>query len=253
MALHLGLGHMGADQIGIVLLGALAGGFVSGLAGFGTGITALGIWLYALQPTAAATLVVVCSVVAQAQTLPTIWHQIEPNRVLPFIVPGLLGVPLGTTLLSHLDERLLKISIGGILIVFSTYMLLERAPRLITWGGRVADAGIGFAGGILGGLAGLSGPLPTMWATIRGWTKGESRAVFQAFNLSILVMALVSHILAGFLTAKVGWAILVALPGTIVGASFGALAYTRLSDRRFRQFILLLLWLSGVTLISTNA
>ena len=87
---------MAADQISIVLFGALAGGFVSGLAGFGTGITALGIWLYALQPTAAATLVVVCSVVAQVQTLPTIWHEIEPNRVLPFIVPGLLGVPLGT-------------------------------------------------------------------------------------------------------------------------------------------------------------
>jgi hypothetical protein len=92
---------MGADQISIVLFGALAGGFVSGLAGFGTGVTALGIWLYALQPPAAATLVIVCSVVAQIQTLPTIWYQIEPNRVMLFIVPGLLGVPLGTMLLSQ--------------------------------------------------------------------------------------------------------------------------------------------------------
>jgi uncharacterized protein len=244
---------MGAYQIGIVLLGALAGGFVSGLAGFGTGVTALGIWLYALEPTVAATLVVVCSVVAQAQTLPTIWHQIEANRVVPFIVPGLLGVPLGTALLSHLDERLLKMSVGIVLIVFSTYMLLERSSRQVTWGGRAADGGIGFAGGILGGLAGLSGPLPTMWATFRGWTKGESRSVFQAFNLSILVTALLVHIWAGFLTTKVCWAILAALPGTIVGATLGARAYTRLSDRRFRQCILALLCLSGATLIWTNA
>jgi uncharacterized protein len=244
---------MAADQISIVLFGALAGGFVSGLAGFGTGITALGIWLYALQPTTAATLVVVCSVVAQVQTLPTIWHQIEPNRVLPFIVPGLLGVPLGTMLLSHLDDRLLKMSVGAILIVFSTYMLLERSPRLITWGGRAADAGIGFVGGLLGGLVGLSGPLPTMWATFRGWPKGESRTVFQAFNLSILAMALLAHILAGFLTRKVGWAILIALPGTIIGASLGARVYTRISDQRFRLLILALLGVSGVTLIWTNA
>jgi uncharacterized protein len=253
LAQPMGSSHMGTDQVAIVILGALAGGFVSGLAGFGTGITALGIWLYALEPTVAATLVVICSVVSQAQTLPSIWNKIETNRVLPFIVPGLLGVPLGTALLSQLDEHLLKMSVGFILILFSSYMLLARAPRQFTWGGRVADGGIGFAGGVLGGLAGLSGPLPTMWVTFRGWPKGESRGVFQAFNLSILLAALVAHIAAGFVTTKVSWAILTALPGTIVGAALGARAYTRLSDRRFRQFILVLLCFSGVTLIWTNA
>ena len=50
----------------VVLIGAFAGGFVSGLAGFGTGLVALGIWLHVIQPTTAATLVVVCSVVSQA-------------------------------------------------------------------------------------------------------------------------------------------------------------------------------------------
>src|SRR5260370_399046 len=34
----------------ILLAGALAGGFVSGLAGFGTALMALGIWLYILPP-----------------------------------------------------------------------------------------------------------------------------------------------------------------------------------------------------------
>ena len=39
---------MGLADIALVGLGALAGGFVSGLTGFGTGITAMGFWLYAL-------------------------------------------------------------------------------------------------------------------------------------------------------------------------------------------------------------
>ncbi len=34
----------------LIFVGALAGGFVSGLAGFGTGLMALGIWLYVLPP-----------------------------------------------------------------------------------------------------------------------------------------------------------------------------------------------------------
>lgn len=240
---------MGIVQFIVVTVGALAGGFVSGLAGFGTGITAIGIWLYVVSPPVAASLVVVCSVIAQTQTLPTIWRSIEAKRVLPFIVPGIFGVPLGTALLSHLDTRTLKLGIGSLLLLFSAYMLLRRSPATSAWGGRVADGAIGFGGGVLGGLAGLSGPLPTVWATIRGWGRYESRAVFQAFNLAILVIALISHAFAGLLTAEVGWALLAALPGTVTGAWLGAHTYGRLDDGRFRVVILLLLCPSGGALI----
>jgi uncharacterized membrane protein YfcA len=243
---------MGADQAIIIVLGALAGGLVSGLAGFGTGITAMGIWLYAVSPSVAASLVVVCSVASQVQTLPTIWHAIEGKRVLAFIVPGLIGVPFGTVLLSYLDARVLKIGIGALLLTFSIHMLLCRARSGSDWGGRFADGSIGFCGGVLGGLAGLSGPLPTMWAVVRGWTKAESRSVFQAFNLSILSAALLAHAISGYLNAQVGRAIVVALPGTIAGAWIGARAYQRLHDRRFQDIILALLCVSGGLLVWSN-
>jgi uncharacterized protein len=240
---------MGIAQFIVIAVGALAGGFVSGLAGFGTGITAIGIWLYAVSPPVAASLVVVCSVIAQTQTLPTIWRSIEAKRVLPFILPGIVGVPLGTVLLSHLDTRILKLGIGGLLLLFSAYMLSRKAHPRSTWGGLIADGTIGFGGGVLGGLAGLSGPLPTMWATIRGWGKHESRSVFQAFNLTVLSIAVLSHAFAGLLTAEVGWALMAALPGTISGAWLGAHTYGRLDDGRFREIILLLLCASGSALI----
>jgi len=43
----------------VVVLGALCGGFVTGLAGFGTGLTALGFWLHVVNPSVAAALVAV--------------------------------------------------------------------------------------------------------------------------------------------------------------------------------------------------
>ena len=46
----------------LLFVGALAGGFVSGLAGFGTALMALGIWLYVLPPAVAVPLVLICSV-----------------------------------------------------------------------------------------------------------------------------------------------------------------------------------------------
>ena len=42
--------ELDAATYAILLAGALAGGFVSGLAGFGTALMALGIWLYILPP-----------------------------------------------------------------------------------------------------------------------------------------------------------------------------------------------------------
>jgi uncharacterized membrane protein YfcA len=157
----------------VVLAGAFAGGFVTGLAGFGTGLIALGFWLHVLEPAPAATLVAICSVVGQAQTMPAIWHAIERRRVLPMVAAGLLGVPIGAMLLSRVDMQVFRLCVGLFLIAFSGFMLLGRAqPRLI-WGGRLADSAVGFAGGVMGGLAGLSGPLPTVWATLRGWSKDE--------------------------------------------------------------------------------
>lgn len=232
----------------VVFAGALAGGFVSGLAGFGTGITALGIWLYSVKPAHAASLVVLCSVVSQIQTIPVIWHAVDRKRVLPFIVPGLVGVPLGTLMLGHVSPSAFRLAVGVLLLAFSTCMLLGRRVH-VRWGGRVADGAVGFAGGILGGLAGLSGPLPTMWATLRNWGKDERRSIFQTFNLTVLVAALATHAAAGLLTIEVGKLFLAALPGTIAGAWLGARTYRRLSDKRFHEAVLCLLGFSGVMLI----
>jgi uncharacterized membrane protein YfcA len=119
----------------------------------------------------------------------------------------------------------------------------------VTFGGKSADAAIGFAGGILGGLAGLSGPLPILWASIRGWNKEERRGVFQTFNWTILLASLCAQIATGFVKPEVYWLALLAFPGTIIGAWLGARIYHALSDRNFRDVVLGLLFLSGTGLV----
>jgi uncharacterized protein len=232
-----------------VLAGAFTGGFVSGLAGFGTGLAALGIWLHAIEPAAAASLVVVCSVIAQTLTMRTVWHAVKPARVLPFVLPGLLGVPVGVALLDRLDPKPFKLAVGVLLVLFSGFLLLVRRPLHLRFGGRAADGLVGFAGGVLGGLAGLSGVLPTLWASVRGWGRDERRAVFQVFNWSVLSAALAAHALLGLITAEVAWLVLLALPGTTGGAWLGARAYRRLSDKRFGEVVLGLLLASGLVLV----
>lgn len=238
-----------ADFPFLILIGAFAGGLVSGLTGFGTGISALPFWLAAVSPQLAAPLVVACSLVAQLQTLPAIWHAIDFRRVRPFIIGGLAGVPPGALLLSYVSAAMFKAGVGVVLIVYCSYMLIGQLSFRLRWGGRIADGAIGFGGGIMGGLAGLSGPLPTIWTGLRGWGKDAKRGVLQAYNFSTLVLALIFQTVAGLMTLEFGRVFLVALPGTIAGAWLGRRLYNRLSDRRFDNVVLILLLISGFLLL----
>jgi uncharacterized membrane protein YfcA len=202
----------------ILLAGALAGGFVSGLAGFGTALMALGIWLYILPPAIAVPLVLICSVSSQISTLPSMWKLLDFKLALPFVAGGLLGMPIGAVLVARADPQTFKLSVG-------------------------------FAGGILGGLAGLSGPLPTLWASIRGWTKDQRRGVFQIFNGSVLGAALILQAATGFVKLNVFWLALLAMPGTLIGARLGMRTYHALNDRNFYDVVLALLFLSGLGLV----
>lgn len=243
---------MTSQQIVIVLAGALAGGIVNGLTGFGTALTVLGIWLYAVSPTVAATLVIFCSCVSQLQTLPMIWRSIRWTSAIAFVLPGLLGVPIGTLLLPHIDPRLFKIGIGVFLVAYTSYVLARRVELKSPWGGIAADSAIGFVGGILGGLAGLSGVLVVVWTDIRGWSKEHRRGVIQIFNMAILALALVSHVISGLFTREVALAAAIALPGTIGGAWLGGQIYRRIADRNYSRMIMTLLFISGVVLIATS-
>jgi uncharacterized membrane protein YfcA len=236
----------------LILAGAFAGGFVSGLTGFGTGITALPIWVYAVAPVLAGPLVVVCSIIGQIQTIPAIWHAIEFRRSMPFIVGGLVGVPLGTYLLPHIPLNAFRLTIAVLLIVNCGFMLLRRIPFRVTWGGRVADGFIGWLGGILGGLSGTSGPPPTIWSGLRGWDKDTRRGVLQSYNLTILTFAFITQMVAGLITLELGRVVLIALPGTILGAFVGRRVYNKLDNVRFDRVVLVLLMISGVALLVTT-
>jgi uncharacterized protein len=236
------------DTISILWLGALLGGVAAGGSGFAFGLAASSIWLHRIDPLQSTVLVTGCGVLLH---LTTIWPQrrhIEPGKLWPFVVGGLAGIPIGVHLLAHTDAGVLKVTLGVFLLAFGTYALL--APRLhtITAGGRVADAGIGFIGGILGGIGGYSGVLPTIWTQLRGWPKEIARGVYQPYVIVIQAITLagivwVTFDLAGMIL------LIVVLPPLLMGTWIGWQLYGRLNDLRFRQALAVLLIASGTTLV----
>ena len=139
-----------------------------------------------------------------------------------------------------------------VLIGYTGVLLGFRRFPAVAWGGRVADGVVGFGGGALGGLAELSGVLPTIWCGLRGWSADTQRAVYQPFNLVILALALGSYATQGIMTVQVWGVLLVCLPATILGVYLGMRMYGRVNDRQFRVLVLWLLLASGVILTVSN-
>lgn len=236
----------------VVVLGALCGGFVSGLAGFGTGLTALAFWLHVINPVIAAALVAACSVVGQAQSLYSVRRAIAWGRVWPFIAGGIIGIPFGVAALQFIDPRTLKVCLGILLIGYTGVMLGLRQLPGISWGGSVADGMVGFGSGALGGVAGLSGVLPTIWCGLRGWSADAQRAVYQPFNLAILAIVFCTYLTRGTITGEVWQLVFLCIPATSLGAYLGIRAYGRVNDRQFRTLVLWLLLVSGTVLVLSN-
>ncbi len=236
------------ETIAFLWLGALVGGIAAGGTGFAFGLAASAIWLHRIDPLHSTLLIAGCGLLLH---LTTIWQQrqhVELARVAPFVLGGLVGVPLGVALLAHIDAGALKIVLGIFLIVFGSYALL--APRLpaITGGGYPADAGIGFIGGVLGGIGGYSGVLPTIWTQLRGWPKEVARAVYQPYVLVMQAITFAGILWVAFDRAGL-YLLLLILPPLFLGTWIGWTLYGRLDDRRFRQALAVLLITSGTTLV----
>lgn len=240
---------MTASLVLIVIAGSAAAGFVSGLSGFAFGMVALSFWVWTLDPHLLSPMVVFGSLISQLMSLGAVRRAFSWARVLPFVVGGIIGVPLGVRLLDVIDVALFRGGVGVILIVYcSCTLLLTRMPPF-SGGGRPADALVGLVGGVMGGVAGLTGPAPTLWCTIRGWEKEAQRGVFQIFNFAMHVMTFSAYAVHGSLTGPAAQMFAIMFPAILVPTWAGARLYHRISDTVFRRMVLILLLCTGIVLL----
>jgi hypothetical protein len=138
--------------------------------------------------------------------------------------------------------------LGVFLLVFGAYALLAPTLPVFKAGGRVVDGAIGFIGGILAGIGGYSGVLPTIWTQLRGWRKEKARAVYQPYVIIIQAITLTGLVWVTLDRAGVIMFVAV-LPPVFLGTWIGWQLYGRLNDLRFRQGLAVLLIASGATLV----
>jgi uncharacterized membrane protein YfcA len=246
----------GFELLSLTLLlgGALLAGFVSGFAGFGTGLVASGLWFLALPSASVPPLVVMVSVVAQSIGLLRLRRALDWRGVAPYLAGGALGLPFGIAALQAASPLMLRTTVGSFLMLYALVQLSAlRRWSVGAWGGAWADGAVGAGGGFLGGFSGLSGLLPLVWLQLRGGPSAQQRAVYQPFNLIVLTLASLGMVASGQITPAVWVIAALCLPFTLLGAWLGTKAYIGVSEATFRTAVTVLLLISGAILVIQTA
>jgi uncharacterized protein len=236
----------------VLLAGAVVAGFVQGLSGFAFGLTATSIWVWWLPPQLIAVMAVFGALTGQVIAAITLRRAAGWPKLWPLLVGAAAGLPVGLWLLPRMDATWFRLFVGLMLAVWCPLMLLaHRLPQIRA--NRFADAVAGMAGGITGAVGGFTGPLPTLWATLRGWPKDELRSVIQNFNLVTLGVIFASYLATGVVTRAMWPAFAWVAPALLVPVLLGARVYAGISPEAFRRLVLTLLALSGAALLIRSA
>ena len=238
------------DVLMFLLAGAIAGGFVNGLAGTGTALLTLGFWLQAIPPLEAVAMVLVISIISGIQGMVLVWKTIQWRRVLRFLLPALIAMPIGLYLLDVINARALKLIVAVLLITYGGFFTFRKNLPLISKPTYILDALVGFSGGILGALGGLSGAIPTMWCALRTWTKTEQRSLLQPFNMVVLNVAAVLLFFKGAYTAPVLSNLVFVVPTALIGSYIGMAVFKRFNDNQVRRLLIALMLDSGLILLA---
>ena len=169
---------MDGIALGLYVAATFLGGFTSGLTGFAAGLVVSGVWLHVITPLQTAVLIAAYGVVNQSYGIWKVRHALRWGRVLPFVLGGAVGVPLGAYLLTYINPAHLRVGVGVLLILYATYNLARPTLQPIA-SNAPTDVGVGLLKGLLGGLTGLGGVISTIWVQLGGGPKDAQRAVFQ--------------------------------------------------------------------------
>jgi uncharacterized membrane protein YfcA len=241
---------------GVVAFVLFLAGVVSGLSGFAfSAVAACVLWL--LPPLQAVPMIMLLSVCNQLLSVGTLRNEMvlcgtaKREGALAYIAGGLVGVPIGLALLQTLPAGTFAGGLGLFLIVYSVLVLLKPDSLRIRLSGWKPAVAVGAAGGIVGGFSAFPGSMPVVYLGLRGISKAETRGITQPYILALQVVSLsilaLTHSAIFDAQFWLIWAL--TLPAVLLGSLTGVALYRRMSEVNFRRAVLILLIVSGASLV----
>lgn len=234
----------------LAIVGTFIAAIVSGATGLAFPLIAAPFYLVSYGLPEAVALTALCSVSGQLFSIAMLRRSIAYEYRLSLIVPGLVGVPIGSALLTSLSPHSIHIALGILIAIAGSYGVLQPTGRQSTLlSGRGGEAIVGLIGGLTGGLVGASSVMPAIWCVWQGHSKEQQRAITQPFILTMQLSSLAALGASGALD----WSLLrdyalVLLP-LLAGIGAGVAWFRAASSRLATRAALCLVTASGLALL----
>ena len=229
---------LGLDGYSLAALAFLAGsaliaGLARGFSGFGAALIFIPLASTVVDPSIAAPMLLVIDIVMASPLLRRAWPVGDKRDVGTMLIGTVLGVPIGTVVLSRSDPVAIRWMIVALVCALLTLLVSgwryhgKTAPRLAV--------GVGLVAGFFSGVAQVGGPpVVAYWlgAAIR---PERVRANIVLYFAASAAITCVSYLVAGVLTAKIVGLALVIGPVYGLGLWLGSHSFGLASEATFRR------------------
>lgn len=233
-------GGAAAAICAIAFISATARGF----SGFGSALIFMPLASSVASPRLVATLLLIIDFIAAAPLLPGAWEKADRNATAILAAGALIGVPIGTYLLSRLDPVTTRWIISA--FVFALLLLLLSGWRYRGKDHVALSIGIGGVAGFCSGLAQTGGPPIVGYWLGRPIASALARANILLFFGASDFFSVVSYAVSGLITLDALRFALVVGPVYALGIKFGTLLFGRASETLFRAICYALIALAVV-------
>jgi uncharacterized protein len=226
----------------LLALTALTAGLARGFSGFGAALIFVPIATRLMGPQIAAPLLLLTDGFLAAPLVITTWALARKSEVLFMALGALVGIPLGTFILSQSDPLFLRWSI--VCIVVAMLALLMSGWRYNGTPHRSLTTTVGVFSGVLSGISQIGGPPVVAYLLGRKGDVAILRATTILFFAIASVITLISYLIGGLLTQRILLISLALLPFYGAGLWLGSRFFGKASDQFFRHICFILITLS---------
>jgi uncharacterized membrane protein YfcA len=237
------------ETIVAMALIALVAYTILGISGFGSALVNIPLLAHFLPLTTILPILVLVDFTATSTNGLKFRHDIDVADIKTVVPTMCVGIAIGVALLSRAPGNALLPVLGLSIVVYGLYRLREPiTTRFISakWGYPT-----GLAGGFIGGLFGIGGPIYATYLSRRTNDFAKMRATMAAIFMVSTAFRIVAFVVAGLLLdSQVWWGFAIILPFMFIGLNIGHKLHGKLQRTHLSYFISALLVASGISLVA---
>jgi len=168
---------------------------------------------------------------------------VDLRRILILILSSVLATPIGAYLLISIDENILKLIVGVIVVISA--IIFKLGFNIQVKNEKLAFIPVGIMSGLLNGSVSLSGPPVILFLTNQKTEKQVFRATLTSFFWILNIATVFVFFHNGLINHEVLNLSVRLIPALLIGLVFGIKLGDRIQQKTFQNATILLLFFMG--------